>query len=549
METKEKYLPASLDSVAEAMDFISDNLKKIHVKSKDQTRALLLAEEFFAQIVTSKSEGDSDDIRVAVFNKRSKKQVIISYKGKQIEEINNAGLGVDLSDSDMSPETEATIRKMIIAGNAESYTIGYKNGINKVSIAVGDDSKKGLKYTLYALILSIAVGIVLRLLLPENATTFLNDNILTTVKTLFLNALKMITGPVIFFSIAASISTFSDMKELGKIAVKIIVFYLFTTFLAIGLALCFSVIFDPGTFGQLKSTATQVTTGGGLDIKSTIIGIIPDNFFKAFVEMNTLQIIVIAVLIGLGAGKLGEKTDKVSSFLNNANELFLKVTGLITKFIPIMVFVSISSLIISIEPDGLKAIIGFLFVIILAMLAMFVIYNLIVMISAKTSPIKYTKSAISAWFNAFALISSNAAISHTMEVCHKKLKISPKIYSFSIPLGATLNMDGTSIGFILYVLFFAKVFGITLDPGQIAMLIFMVIIMSMGTPGVPGSAVIGMSTLFAQFGIPIEALAIYIGLNAIIEPIATANNVYGDITGTYVIAKRNNLIESGKISL
>ena len=230
METKEKYLPASLDSVAEAMDFISDNLKKIHVKSKDQTRALLLAEEFFAQIVTSKSEEDSDDIRVAVFNKRGKKQVIISYKGKQIEEINNAGLGVDLSDSDMSPETEATIRKMIIAGNAESYTIGYKNGINKVSIAVGDDSKKGLKYTLYALILSIAVGIVLRLLLPENATTFLNDNILTTVKTLFLNALKMITGPVIFFSIAASISTFSDMKELGKIAVKIIVFYLIIYF-------------------------------------------------------------------------------------------------------------------------------------------------------------------------------------------------------------------------------------------------------------------------------------------------------------------------------
>ena len=258
--------------------------------------------------------------------------------------------------------------------------------------------------------------------------------------------------------------------------------------------------------------------------------------------MNTLQIIVIAVLIGLGAGKLGEKTDRVSNFLNNANELFLKVTGLITKFIPIMIFASITSLTISIDLEGLTTIIGFLIVVILAMMAMFVVYNIIVMISAKTSPIKYTKAAFSAWLNAFALVSSNGAISHTMDVCHKKLKISPKIYSFSIPLGATLNMDGSSIGFILYVLFFAKVFGITLGPGQLAMLVFMVIILSMGTPGVPGAAVISMSTLFAQFGIPIEALAIYIGLNAIIEPIATANNVFGDITGTYVVAKRYNLV-------
>ncbi len=544
MKTREKYLDAKLQSIPEAIDFIGENLDSLKVKSKDKIKAELLAEEFLAYLINSKDENDSENIRVAVAKQNGKKTVVVSYKGKYIENIEDVGLGVDLSLGEMSPDTESVIRRTIISAHQDDYTISYKNGINKISINVGRSSNMGFIHVIYTILLAVIVGILLRVILPANVSDFINENILKTIEELFLNAFKLITGPVIFFSIASCFGMFTDLKELGKTAVKIICFYLVTTGIAMAVALMISEYISPGEFGELSFLASgELAQSESISVVTTIRGIIPDNIIKPFLELSTLQIIVIAILVGIAAGKLGEKSSKVMDFLNNANDLFLKITGIVTKFLHIMIFASVTALVMSIHGQAVGSLLSLLICVFFGFAVMFVIYNVIVMIMTKTRPSDYIKKSFPAWLNAFVLHSSNASIPRTMEVCDKNLKISPKVFSFSIPLGATINMDGFTIALTISVLFFAKVFGVEFTPGNYVALIFMVIILSVGAPGIPGAGAVCMSVLLGQFAIPIEALALFVSVYALLDPAGTANNVFGDVTGTYVIAKRNGLVK------
>ena len=543
MALAEKYFDAKIENISEGISFINDNLKKLKVKSKDNIKAQLLAEEFLAKIISSKSEEDSEQIRVAVDKKYGKITTVVSYKGKQIENIDNLGLDLDLSEIGDSADAEASIRNIVIKANDDFYFVSYKNGINKVTINVGDSSKNKLKVLALSLLFAIVAGVILKAFLPENAINFIDSNILQTIKTLFLNAFKLITGPVIFFSIASCISMFTDMKEMGKLAGKVVLFYLFTTAIAIAVAFLVFFVIDPGNFGEMEHLATsKPVEAEEFSVVNTIIGIVPDNIVKAFLELNTLQIMVIGLFVGLGAAKLGEKSAKISDFLSNANDLFLKITSIIAKFIPIMFFVSITSLVLTMDIENIKTIAGAMVSIFLCLLIMVIIYNLIVFLATKTSPKTFMKNTIGAWINAMVLQSSSACMSYNMDVC-KKMKISPKLFSFSIPLGATINMDGLTVVLVVSTLFLAKIFGVELESSDYITIIVMAIVLSVACPGVTGAGLVCMSLMLSQFAVPTEALAVFIGYYVISDPFFTANNILGDLAGTYTIAKRNNLME------
>ncbi|MCR5083790.1 MAG: dicarboxylate/amino acid:cation symporter [Parasporobacterium sp.] len=537
MKTREKYLDAKLESIRDAIDFIDINLKDIKTKKKDCIKAELLAEEFLAHTIKGKADGDSDKIRVAVSKTGPKKSVIVSFKGKQIKGLENIGLEKDLSFSDMSADTEAFFRKKIISSNNDSFTCGYKNGINKISISVKESATLPLKGVFITFLLAFVIGLIVRLILPKEANLFISENILHTIETIFLNAFKLITGPVIFFSIASSISSYSDLRELGKNTSKFIFLYVITTAFTLFIGLLISSFISPGDSGEFASMASGgVSETGDFSVRDTITNIIPSNFFKPFLEFNTIQIIIIAVLVGIAAGKLGEKSSKINDFLSKANELFFKITEIITKYLHVLIFVSVAALVISIKPEATGAILSLVLCIFLGLCLTFVFYNFLLLISTRTSPIQFFKKAYPIWINAFALHSSNAAISFTMESCKKELNISPKIYSFSIPLGAIINIDDLSMMFSLSILFFANVFGIGFKPSDYFILIIMIVVLSLGTPGIPSGGTISFTLLLSQFGIPMEALAIFISINAILDPFATGNNVYGNAVKSFIVS-------------
>ncbi len=537
MKTREKYLDAKLECIKDAIDFIDINLKDIKSKKKERIKAELLAEEFLAHTINNKAEDDSDKIRVAVSKTASKKSVIVSFKGKQIKGLENIGLEKDLSFSDMSADTEAFFRNKIISSNSDSFTCGYKNGINKISITVHESTTLALKGVFITFLLAFVIGLIVRLILPKEATLFISENILHTIETIFLNAFKLITGPVIFFSIASSIGSYSDLKELGRNASRFIILYFISTAVTLLIGFGISMGFSPGYAGEFSSTASTVASeSSNFSISEAISNIIPSNILKPFLELNTIQIIVIAVLVGIAAGKLGEKSAKINIFLSKANDLFFKITEIITKYLHLMIFVSVAALVISIKPEATGSILTLVLCIFLGLILTFVFYNILLLITTRTSPIKFFKKAYPIWINAFALHSSNAAISFTMESCKKDLNISPKIYSFSIPLGAIINIDDLTMMFSLSVLFFANIFGIGFKPSDYFILIIMIVVLSLGTPGIPSGGTLSFTLILSQFGIPMEALAIFISINAILDPFATGNNVYGNTIKSFIVS-------------
>ena len=536
-------ISADISQLQEGISFIEDSLKKCACKSNQVIKSALLIEEMLVSLI-QKSDANQQ-IKMTVTKRLGTTKVHLNSKGAEFSESEFSDKQIDLSKSELDPDSESIIRGLLLKANSEKITFSYKNGINRIQLFVGEATQKNLIYAICALCAAIVIGIPMRMFLPQSIADGLNEYLFSPIKTIFLNALKMVMAPLIFFSIASCVSTFKDIRKLGRMGGKIMAFYIFTTTVAISVGLLLFYTVSPGQFGEFTSLnlSEAAPAVNSVNFKDTLLGIIPSNLLQPFVTANTLQIIFLAILIGIAAGSLGKHSERVSEFLSLANSLFMKVAFLITKFLPLMIFASVVSMALTMKFETAKTLISLVGTILLADACMLVAYILLVTFLGKTNPFQFIKKALSAWLNAFAIVSSNAAMAHTMEVCDKKLRISPKLYSFSIPLGATINMDGLSVMLSLTTLFFASAFGITLSPADILSLIFTIVVLSVGTPGIPGTGLICLSVLFKQCGIPIEALSIFVGVYSLLDPINTANNVFGDVTGTYIVAKRSKFIQ------
>lgn len=539
-----KFLPED-GKLAGALEFIEEKLGICKVNRKDIMKAMILAEECIVELFKCVQKDKNIIIRIKKFLGKT----TITIMGKSHEEIRlgSMGSGIDYDSFESAPNAEAAIRSMIINANRDVFRRSFRNGTNKIEITAGVSSQKNLMQVLLSMMLAVVICTIMRLAFPGYINTFVNDYIFTTVKTVFLNALKTVIAPLIFFSIASSIASITDLSEFGKIGAKVMMFYCMTTIVATLVALVSYNIINPGTFDEFSymiNGAKIANDAQKVSVIDTLIDIVPSNFFGAFVNSNTLQLIFLGMLVGGVVPFLGDKTEKISGFLSTANELFLRVATVITKCMPVAVFTFIGSIVLTMDFSVIKSLLTLFICILLGMLLMMTFYLTAVLVTTRSNPVTFFKNAIPAWLNAFALSSSNASMPFTMNTCDKKLGVSPKLYSFSIPLGATINMDGFVIVLTIAFMFLSKVFGIHLSGGDIGTLILTIILLSFGCPGMPGASTICMSVLLLQFHIPMEALALFIGIDAITDPMNTANNVFGDIVGTFCVGKRNNMMQS-----
>lgn len=536
-------------NLTNAIEFIENKLNVCKTSGKDKAKAILLAEEHLVELFKVTKENRQVIIRV----KRFLGKTTITLMAESTKEIiaDTANTLIDLNYYESAPNAEAAIRSMIINANRDVLSQSYRNNVNKIVITAGVSNQKNLINVLLSMLLAVIISLFMRYTLPENICVLINDYVFITIKTLFLNALKAVIAPVIFFSIAASVSSITDLSELGKIGAKIITFYTMTTLVATILAFTSYNFINPGTFNELSYMLGEAQTGGEqkvVSILDTLIGIVPDNFLGAFVTSSTLQLIFLGILVGAVVPLMGEKSEKIASFMSSANALFLKVASTITKCLPVAVFAFIGSMVLTMDFHLISTLLSLFLCIFLGMLMMMVFYLTVIFIMTGSNPFEFFRNALPAWLNAFALSSSNAAMPFTIDTCDKKLKVSPKLYSFSIPLGATINMDGFVIVLTISALFLSKVFGVELSEGNIGSLIMTIVLLSFGAPGIPGVSTICMSVLLMQFNIPMEALAIFIGIDAVTDPLNTANNVFGDIVGTFCVGKRSGMMQPVSIS-
>ena len=269
----------------------------------------------------------------------------------------------------------------------------------------------------------------------------------------------------------------------------------------------------------------------------------PDNFLKSFVDNNMLQLIFMGALSGFVLNSLGEKGAPVKRMFEALYEFFMKITALFIKMVPVMVFCSLASTLMTTGLESIRSVMSIFFLVLLGLVTMVAVYSVIVATVGRVNPLTMLRKYASTMLQVFSLSSSNASISLNMEACDKKLGVSPKLYTLSIPLGATLNMDGLCVSLSVVTLSLAHVFGVRLELSQLIQIGLTIIIISMGMPGIPGMALIGLTMILSQVGVPLEGISLIMGIYAIMDMFEPASNCLGDVSATVVVARTEGLLD------
>lgn len=336
-----------------------------------------------------------------------------------------------------------------------------------------------------------------------------------------------------------------DTKKLGKVGVKTILFYLATTALAITVALGVGILINPGRNLDMSAiTIAETTIQESQPFVDVILDIIPINPIQSLAEGNMLQIIVFALIIGIILAKQGEKASTVANFISQGNNIMMDMTLIVMKIAPIGVFCLIAKTFAAIGFDGFAPMLKYMGSVLFALgLQCFGVYLIMLKGLTGLSPIKFVKKFASVMGFAFSTATSNATIPLSIETLHKKLGVSKKISSFTIPLGATINMDGTAIMQGVAVVFVAQAFNITLTSADYLTVIATATIASIGTAGVPGVGLITLSMVFASVGLPVEGIGIIMGIDRLLDMARTAVNITGDAVCTTIVAYQDELVD------
>lgn len=522
-----------------AAQFVEKSLKEYGLDAKAAMKGTLIAEEAIASMVAH--AGDTGFLKVNV--KKILGSITVEFSAPGIyydlsKEMANANINNDIGSSE---DALAIIRNILLKTLADDLKYNYKNGYNHIRIVIEKSKKKFLFLTLASLVVGAALGLLLAMFAPKAVSTVMNGYIFTPVKTMYLNALKIIVAPVVFFSIVTSLSGFSDLSELGKIGGKTLYMYLCTTVIAVIVGIISFFMLKPGGEGlsALMANAGQATNAMKTEVSfvNMIVDIVPSNFLWPFLNNTMPQLIFIAVLCGISVGLIGKYSEILKSIFEAFNELFKVIMSMIIKFMPIAVFCSTASMMINLGIDMLISILGMFGTFVFGIFCMLIVYSLLLLIVGKLDPVTFFKKYNPYMLQIFSLASSNAAIPLNMEACGERLGVGGKVYNLSIPLGATINMDGMCIQLMVFALALANAYGIQITGSSLLMLAFTVIILTVGAPGMPGAGIICLTVLLEQLSIPTEVVSLFMGISPLIGMFLCMCNCTGDAVVTTIVAK------------
>ena len=353
---------------------------------------------------------------------------------------------------------------------------------------------------------------------------------------IFVASLQMLVVPLVFVSLVCGVSSLEDSSKLGRMGVKTIGLYLFTTAIAVTLALIASILIGPGTGANFA--IGEFTPKEAPPLIDTIINIVPKNPVNAMAEGKMLQIIVFAILFGLSITQAGEAGRKVANFFQDMNEVVMKMVTIIMAIAPYGVFALIAKLMSTLGIDSILPLAKYFFLL-ASVLIFHGVFTYMTLLKTFTGldPVMFMRKMRAAQLFAFSTASSGATIPVTMEAVTKRLGVKNSMASFSIPLGATINMDGTAIMQGVATVFIAQVYAIDLSLAQYLTIILTAVLASIGTAAVPGVGLITLTMVLTQVGLPVEGIALIIGVDRLLDMLRTSVNITGDATVTTIVGK------------
>ena len=385
----------------------------------------------------------------------------------------------------------------------------------------------------------LATGLLIRTFFAENITVayYITNGLFHIIGQIFISSLKMLVVPLIFISIVCGTCSLSDASTIGRLGVKTLVLYIVTTAIAITLAILMALLIKPGVGANLEGSATFIPQEAPA-ISEVLIRLFPSNPVEALASGNTLQIIVFALLFGISIAAAGEPGERLGLLFESTNEVMMKLVALLMNIAPYGVFCLMAKLFTTIELSAIASLIKY-FVLLLFVLFLHVAvtYCFLFRILTGLNPVIMLKKMEDAVMFAFSTASSNATIPVTMETATHRLGVDNRVASFTVPLGSTINMDGTAIMQGVATVFISQAFGIELGLNDYLMVIMTATLASIGTAGVPGVGLIMLAMVLQQVGLPLEGIALIMGVDRLLDMVRSAVNVTGDCTVTCIVAK------------
>lgn len=386
------------------------------------------------------------------------------------------------------------------------------------------------------ILIGLALGIIAGLELGAEGAAFAKTWI-GPLGTIFMNMIKMVIVPLVFSSLVIGVCSLGDVKKIGRIGVKTVAYYMGTTAFAIVIGLVFGTVLEPGAGLSMPADTAKVAAKAAPPIMSVIIDIFPTNPLQAMVKANMLQIIVFALFVGVGITSVGEKAEYFRRTIDGLAEVSYKIVGMVMSVAPIGVFGLITPVVAANGPAVLLPLLKVVIAVYAACLVhAVVVYGAMLQFIGGVSPMKFFRGIAPASLMAFSSCSSGGTLPLTMS-CAQKMGVSKEVSSFVLPLGATINMDGTAAYQGVCALFIAQLYGVDLTGAQYLTIILTGTLASIGTAGVPGAGFIMLTMILTALGLPLEGSALIAGIDRILDMPRTSVNITGDATVALLVDK------------
>ena len=392
---------------------------------------------------------------------------------------------------------------------------------------------------LAAMLFGAILGIILNNISVYNSliNQYLSNGVFEVVGKLFVNSLKMLVVPLVFCSITVGITSLGNLSLMGRVGLKAIIIYLLTTAFAITLALIFAIFIEPGQGYEIDSSI-QFSAKEAPSLSSVLTSIVPSNPILAMADGEMLQIILFAIILGIAITITGSKAESFKKGIISLNEIMMSMVTIIMKFAPLGVFCLIAKTFATQGIDMIIPLASYFFTVtIVLILHVLLTYSAFLKLIGKVSPFLFLKKMRTAIVFAFSTASSNATIPVTLNTVEKRLGVDKSVASFTVPLGATINMDGTAIMQGVATVFIASVYMVDLTIGDYLTVILTATLASIGTAGVPGVGLIMLTMVLTQVGLPVEGVALIIGIDRLLDMMRTAVNITGDSMVSLITSK------------
>ncbi len=426
-----------------------------------------------------------------------------------------------------------------LAGTARLRWLGWRNA------ATGDFVMSFTQRILLAMVTGVIVGVFLNVVGPnfQAVSDFLVNGLFYVVGTIFIALLKLMVVPLVLVSLVCGVTALGDLRTLGRVGGKTLGLYLVTTAIAITFALTIANLVDPGQGFELAGEEYSYEAREAPPLAEVIISMIPENPIRAMADGQMLQIIMFAMLLGFAITSAGERGKRVAALFTDMNEVILKMVLLVIKTAPIGVFALISRTFATQGIEIFRPLLGYCIAVVIGLLLHLLITYGLLLRASGLSPIRFLIHMRAPMSFAFSTSSSSATIPVTLNTVETRLGVKNSIASFTIPLGATINMDGTAIMQGVATVFIANVYGVDLVLADYLAVILTATLASIGTAAVPSAGLIMLAMVLGQVGLPVEGIALIIGIDRLLDMLRTAVNVAGDAAVTCFVARSEGALD------